>query len=601
MVAIGALSAGELRLPKPGDDVVPGRFVVVMRQDAAAAPARSTTSASRARLTSATTSTAASITELTGASTKVIGENLGVVVVDFAAVAPQADGGLEQAGTAGKSRAATSGAVASAPADDAGISADVVAQLETLAAMPGVEVVEPDYRRHLSAHTPSDPRVGELYYFNNISATTAFSASPSGNPPVVVAILDDGVYYDHPDLAGRLWTNVDEIYGDSIDNDGNGYVDDVFGYDFANRDAIPRPDFSIEDNSWESHGTHLAGTIAATRDNGIGIAGMSGNVELMVCKFFGNGPNGGSISGVTEGINYAVNNGAKLINCSFGGTGKSLAEERAIEYARSRGVLLVCAAGNGTNNEDIFSTYPGSFPQNNVISVAASDRNDNLTSFSNFGSVNVDLAAPGAGILSTVVMGTPNAPRASYESWSGTSMAAPIVTGAIATILDQSPDLTVAELRSALLRSVDPISNLTNRVASGGRLNVSRFLTVSNPVRSSALSAEYNAAAYNYSYQAYVNAYYGYVYENSSVTSYYAFVYAYYAFVYADWANAYLAWYGHDATYRNVYRYGQASSSWYAYHYGTVSYAEQPGSYQYTGLLNSYVAYVYGWAEFNLY
>ena len=272
---------------------------------------------------------------------------------------------------------------------------------------------------------------------------------------VVVAVIDTGVDVRHDDLIPNLWTNPGEIAGNGIDDDGNGYVDDVNGYDFVNRDADP------DDN--DAHGTHVAGSVAARGDDGYGVPGVAFEAKIMSLKFMDRGW-GGTASAAAEAINYAVNNGAHIINASWGGPGSSYAIRNAIAYARSRGVLFVTAAGNEGLNNDSYASYPANYDLDNIVSVAASDRRDGLASFSNYGSSHVDLAAPGVDIVSTL-------PGDTWGYMDGTSMASPYVAGAAALLKSVAPSMSVQELRLTLLSSVDPLAAGASRVATGGRLN----------------------------------------------------------------------------------------------------------------------------------
>ena len=272
---------------------------------------------------------------------------------------------------------------------------------------------------------------------------------------VVVAIIDTGVDISHPDLVPNLWRNAGEIPGNGVDDDGNGYVDDVSGYDFVNRDADP------DDN--DAHGTHVAGSVAARADDNYGVPGVAFGAQIMGLKFMDRGY-GGTASAAAEAINYAVNNGAHIINASWGGPGSSYAIRNAIAYARSRGVLFVTAAGNEGTNNDSRSSYPANYDLDNIVSVGASDRRDGLASFSNYGASNVDLAAPGVDIVSTL-------PGDTWGYMDGTSMASPYVAGAAALLRSVAPSLSVQELRLTLLSTVDPLGAGSSRIATGGRLN----------------------------------------------------------------------------------------------------------------------------------
>jgi subtilisin family serine protease len=258
-----------------------------------------------------------------------------------------------------------------------------------------------------------------------------------------------------------MWRNPGEVAGDGIDNDRNGYVDDVYGWDFANNDADPFDD--------EGHGTHVAGTIGAVGNNGVGVVGVSWNVSLMALKFLG-ADGSGSTSGAIAAINYATrmrqSYGVNVVatNNSWGGGGASTALRDAIAAGGNAGILCVAAAGNESANNDITPSYPANYPSDAVISVAATDASNRLASFSNFGATTVDVAAPGVGIYSTV-------PNASYASYSGTSMATPHVSGTVALLAAANPQATAAQIRSAILSTAVPVASLAGKVATGGLVN----------------------------------------------------------------------------------------------------------------------------------
>lgn len=227
----------------------------------------------------------------------------------------------------------------------------------------------------------------------DIDATDAWETS-RGDQDIIVAVVDTGINWSHADLKSNIWRNADEIPGNEVDDDGNGYVDDARGYDFYNYD-----DTVYDAADGDQHGTHVAGIIAAEADNGVGIAGVT-DATIMPLKFLG--PWGGDDFGGAEAIVYAVDNGARVINCSWGGEGESEILDEAIAYAEQAGVLIVCAAGNDGMDADEFRFYPAASSSPNVISVAATDRNDQLVDFSNYGDETVDIAAPGADVESTL-------------------------------------------------------------------------------------------------------------------------------------------------------------------------------------------------------
>jgi len=272
---------------------------------------------------------------------------------------------------------------------------------------------------------------------------------------VIIAVIDTGLDVTHPDIAPNLWTNPGEVPNNGVDDDNNGYIDDVHGYDFVHDDGNP--------DDREGHGTHVAGTAAAKGDDGYGVVGAAFDAKIMGLKFLDRGA-GGYSSMAAAAIHYAVNHGADVINASWGGYGQSTAIRNAIAYARSQGVIVVAAAGNEGNDNDGSGLYPASYTLDNIISVAASDRRDRIASFSNFGRNTVDLAAPGVSIVSTV-------PGADWGYMDGTSMASPMVTGVVALMRSAAPNASIAEIRDALLGSTAPLAAGSDDVATGGRVD----------------------------------------------------------------------------------------------------------------------------------
>ncbi|HET7478562.1 MAG TPA: S8 family peptidase [Rubrobacteraceae bacterium] len=350
---------------------------------------------------------------------------------------------------------------------------------------PDVEYAQPNYLLY-PTKTTNDPYYARyLYGLNNtgqtmngtagtpdadIDAPEAWDTS-TGSQNTVVAVIDEGVDINHPDLRDNIWTNPGEVAADGKDNDGNGYIDDVHGWDFANNDASVYDPDPITGQG-DEHGTHVAGTIAAQGNNSTGISGVNWDARIMPLKFLG--ANGGNTLDAVEAINYAVNKGVKISNNSWGGGGYSQALYDAIKNADVAGHLFVTAAGNGGadgvgDNNDTTANYPSNYNLSNIISVAATNNKDTLASFSNFGATSVDLAAPGVDIVSTY-------PESGYGYMSGTSMATPHVTGVAALLKSQDPALDDASLRSRILGSVDKKDSLQGKVATGGRLNAAAAL-----------------------------------------------------------------------------------------------------------------------------
>ena len=353
----------------------------------------------------------------------------------------------------------------------AGQSAEALAR--RLARESSVEAVELDQRVTI-ALTPNDPRFAEQWALHNtgqtggtadadIDAPEAWDIT-TGTAAAVVAVIDSGVDYTHPDLAANIWTNPGEIPGNGIDDDGNGYVDDVHGYDFANDDANPMDD--------HGHGTHVAGTIAAIGNNGVGVIGVAPSARVMAVKFLNSGGSGFT-SDAVDAILYATNNGATILSNSWGGGGYSQALRDAIAASDAAGTLFVVAAGNNASDNDFAPFYPAGYDVPNVVAVAATDHNDARAGFSNWGRNTVHLAAPGASIVSTVPPAGSSccSSPSGYMLLSGTSMAAPHVSGVANLILAQYPGLTSQQIKARLLSAVDPTPQLANLTISGGRLN----------------------------------------------------------------------------------------------------------------------------------
>ena len=324
--------------------------------------------------------------------------------------------------------------------------------------------------------TPDDPNYPDLWGMAKIGAPTAWDAT-TGSDSVTVAVVDSGVDYTHPDLAANVWANPGETPANGLDDDGNGFADDVRGWDFYSGDADPQ--------DLLGHGTHVAGTIGARGNNATDVVGVNWRVKLMPLRV---GNQQLTLSAIVGAFSYACAKGARVINGSFGGTGADALRDA---IAACPNALFVFAAGNEAQNNDAIPAYPCAYPLANVVCVAATASDDARAWFSNWGPVSVDLAAPGANILSTV-------PAAQLDYYDGTSMAAPHVAGAAALVLAARPQLTTAELRSALLLSVDPKPGLAGLVATGGRLNVAKALgqEVVPPTGLSASSPTHPAGAW---------------------------------------------------------------------------------------------------------
>lgn len=340
----------------------------------------------------------------------------------------------------------------------------------------GVEYAELNYIVSTSA-TPNDPcypllwalhNTGDNYPSGGGGAADADIDAPeawdlyTGNSDVIVAVVDSGVDYEHRDLSDNIWTNEAELNGEvGVDDDGNGYVDDIYGYDFINGDSDPRDDYG--------HGTHCSGTIAAKGNNGLDMTGICWDARIMGLKFLGSGGFGETAAAV-EAFYYAVESGADVISNSWGGGGYSEALKEAVDYAHSQGVIMVAAAGNFDSNTP---TYPASYEH--MIAVAATDSNDDKASFSNYGEW-VDIAAPGVDILS--LRASIGSPSNNYTvAFSGTSMACPHVAGVCGLVISRNPALSTDAVYDILMSTVDPIS--PGICFSDGRLNLHNALVAS--------------------------------------------------------------------------------------------------------------------------
>lgn len=341
--------------------------------------------------------------------------------------------------------------------------------LTTLNALPEVDYAEPNYILQATATTTAvtDPMYGQLWGMKNtgqmiewipgksgmdIKAETAW-ARTKGSTSVVVAVIDTGTDINHPDIKDRIWKNPGEIAGDGIDNDRNGYIDDVNGWDFYNMDN------GVYDY-WDGdeHGTHVSGTIAGT-SNTIGVIGVAPNVKIMPLKFLG--PSGGYTSDAILAINYAKAKGVKITNNSWGGGGFSQALMDAIKNSNS---IFIAAAGNDGVNIDTTPQYPASYNLPNILAVAAINNQGNMADFSNYGSIGVDVAAPGESILSTV-------PGSGYEYFNGTSMATPHVSGVAALMLSRNLSTLPLTIKDSIMKTVVPLSSLKGKIVTGGLVN----------------------------------------------------------------------------------------------------------------------------------
>ena len=374
----------------------------------------------------------------------------------------------------------------------------LISQLQDL---PEVSFAEPNYlyqaiksevtlesmlsaaiRENHSALSPADPLYGKLWGLHNTGSSEpdrngGQSTTPGvvgadvaaekawgitrGSKNIVVAVIDTGIDYNHPDLKNNMWVNDKEIPGNGIDDDGNGYIDDIYGWNAALKNGNP-----MDGND---HGTHCAGTIGAEHNNGIGVAGVMADVQLMAVKFLTDSGSG-SLADAIVAIDYATKMNVDIMSNSWGGGGFSQALEDSIKAANDKGILFVAAAGNDSSNNDSRASYPATYQVDNVISVASHTAQDTVSSFSNFGKRTVHVAAPGSNVYSTT-------PKNGYKVFSGTSMATPHVSGVLGLLLSETGRLPVLEVRERLMATTVPVAAYRKTTAAGGRVDAYNLLT----------------------------------------------------------------------------------------------------------------------------
>ncbi|MCF8058616.1 MAG: S8 family serine peptidase [Bacteriovoracaceae bacterium] len=317
----------------------------------------------------------------------------------------------------------------------------------------------------------TDPKADNVWSFRDASdhgssIDKAYQGNfASANEQIIVAVVDTGIDYNHEDLKDVMWSNPGEIPNNNIDDDNNGYVDDVHGINTLKRDDQGIPSGDMMDT--HSHGSHVSGTIGAAQNNGVGIAGIASNVRLMGLRTV---PNSGDELDVdvVESFIYAAKNGARIINCSFGkdrNEGGQAVKEAIDFIGKTYGTLVVAAAGNSSRDIDTRLTYPASYTSTNLLVIGSTTSNGRMSYFSNYGSKSVDLAAPGSNIYSTT-------PGNSYGNMSGTSMASPTAAGIAAEVLSRHPLLTPEELKEVLMKTVTKSRRMRRSMASQGRIDL---------------------------------------------------------------------------------------------------------------------------------
>ena len=351
--------------------------------------------------------------------------------------------------------------------------------IKSLAQNNLVDVVEPNFIYHIN-RLPDDPMLGQLWGLKNIGQKDSSGKVgvagvdvgmeqawdiETGSDKMVVAVIDTGVDFNHPDLKDNLWTNEAELNGKpGVDDDGNGVIDDIHGFNAITGNGNAQDD--------QGHGSHCSGTIGAKGNDGKGIVGVNWNVKIMAVKFL-DAQGSGTLENALKAIDYATKMGAKVMSNSWGGGGFSQTLLDAIKRSNEAGALFIAAAGNDSNNNDSNPSYPASYDVANIISVAAIDNQGAKASFSNYGKRTVHLGAPGVNVYSST--------GGAYDSWSGTSMATPHVSGIAALVWAHEPLMTAADVKLRLISTARPIAGLKGKTKSGGLINAYLALTNTQP------------------------------------------------------------------------------------------------------------------------
>jgi subtilisin family serine protease len=349
----------------------------------------------------------------------------------------------------------------------------------------------------MTTQAPDDPKFNDLWGMRNtgsnepkgsagiegadINALNAWDLT-KGSKNIKIAVIDTGVDYNHPDLKNNTWINTAELNGKpGVDDDGNGYIDDIHGYDFANNDADPM--------DGHGHGTHCSGTIGAVHNNKIGVSGVMNDVTIVPIKFLGD-DGSGTLESAISAIDYATNLNVDLMSNSWGGGGFSQALYDAIKRASDKGIIFTAAAGNESSNNDVTPSYPASYKLPNIVSVAATTAQNNLAYFSCYGKSSVHIAAPGHNILSTVNKG-------GYEIMSGTSMATPHVSGVIGLLLSKEGRMPHDQMRDRVMMTSVPVAALRGKTITAGRIDAYNLLSDIRPQRSGPQSDKWKAMNLN--------------------------------------------------------------------------------------------------------